>query len=149
MVGPVVRGAGVVRGLVLLVGMLTIVGCGRAKKPWEFVHPVQGVINYQGKPLAEANITLIPVDESIPETVRPTGRTDEDGVFTIGTYSQADGAPAGEYKVLVLRFPVIVTPTSASSGPNNLPKKYSRPETTDLVVTIEEGENSLAPLELN
>lgn len=140
---------GVVRTGVLLAVAVSLCGCGRAKKPWEFVHPVQGQVIYKGKPLADANITLIPVDQEIPGTVRPTARTDSDGAFVVGTYSQADGAPAGEYKVLVLHFPVIVTANSANSGPNSLPAKYARPETTDLKVTIEEGENSLDPIEIN
>jgi hypothetical protein len=126
-----------------------LVGCGKSKQPWEVVHPVSGTVNYQGKPLSDARITLIPKDPEIPSSVRPTATSGEDGTFIVGTYSTDDGAPAGEYKVIVVRFPVIVTASNATSGPNNLPPKYSNASTTDLSVTVEAGANELSPLELN
>ena len=125
-----------------------IVGCSKAKAPWETVYPVEGVVNYQGKPLTDASITLIPQDQDFPSTVRPTARTREDGSFVVGTYSTEDGAPAGDYKVVVVRFPVIVTASNAVSGPNNLPPKYANPSTTTLTVTVDPGTNELPPLEL-
>lgn len=132
-----------------LVLMITLLGCSRAKEPWEIVYPVEGVLNLAGKPLAGASITLIPQDPDVPSTVRPTARSRDDGTFTLGTYSTEDGAPAGDYKVLVLRFPVIVTASNAVAGPNNLPKKYATVQTTDLTVTVNPGEIELEPLELN
>jgi len=126
-----------------------MVGCGKAKEPWEIVYPVEGVLNLGGKPLAGASITLIPQDPDVPTTVRPTGRSRDDGTFSLGTYSTEDGAPVGDYKVLVLRFPVIVTASNAVSGPNDLPKKYASVQTTDLTLTVNSDEVELQPLELN
>lgn len=131
----------------LLVAALTA-GCGQAKQPWEKVYPAKGVVRYRGNPLAGAQITLIPLDESYPSSVRPSATSKEDGAFDIGTYSTADGAPAGDYKVLVLHFPVVGPKESPSPGRNSLPAKYARPETTDLTVTVEEGPTELPPLEL-
>jgi hypothetical protein len=127
---------------------MLLVGCGQAQEPWEKVYPATGVVKYQGKPLAGAMITLIPEDASFPKTVRPTAVTDADGEFEIGTYSSGDGAPAGNYKVLVLHFPVEGSEEAPHAGPNDLPAKYAKAETTDLKVTIDEEETALPPLEL-
>ena len=124
------------------------VGCSKAQEPWEKVYPATGIVKYQGKPLAGAMITLIPEDTSFPKSVRPTAVTDADGEFEIGTYSTGDGAPAGSYKVIVVHFPVEGSEENPHAGPNDLPAKYAKAETTDLKVTIEEEETALRPLEL-
>ncbi len=126
----------------------TVCGCSKAQQPWEIVYPASGVVKYQGQPLAGAVITLVPQDKSFPGSVRPTAITDEEGVFEVGTYSVADGAPAGDYKVVVLHYPVIGTAENPSAGPNDLPAKYAKPETTDLKVTIDEEETEIPVLEL-
>jgi hypothetical protein len=123
-------------------------GCGKAQQPWEQVYPASGVVKFQGQPLAGAVVTLIPQDREFPSTVRPTAVTDEEGAFELGTYSTADGAPAGDYKVLVLHYPVVGTAENPFAGPNDLPPQYAKAETTTLKVTIEEEETELPPLEL-
>jgi hypothetical protein len=126
----------------------TLTGCGQAKQPWEHVYRASGIVTFQGQPLAGAVVTLIPEDGDFPNTVRPTAITDEEGAFEIGTYSTADGAPAGDYKVLVLHYPVVGSPNNPHAGPNDLPSQYARPETTTLKVTIGEAETEIPPLEL-
>ena len=130
----------------MLSGLL--VGCGKAKEPWEVAYPTQGVIKYQGKPLANAQITLVPEDADFPDTVRPRGYTKEDGTFQLSTYSEGDGAPEGKYKVLAMRFPVVGPKESPSQAPNNLPRKYASPDTTDLKVEVQADKTELSPLEL-
>jgi hypothetical protein len=125
-----------------------VTGCGQAKQPWEKVYPASGVVKFQGQPLAGAVVTLIPQDADFPNSVRPTAITDEDGAFEIGTYSTADGAPAGDYKVLVLHYPVAGTAENPYAGPNDLPPQYARAETTTLKVTIDEEDTEIPPLEL-
>jgi hypothetical protein len=134
--------------LVVLSAAILLAGCGKAQEPWEKVYPATGIVKYQGKPLPGATITLIPEDTSFPKSVRPTAVTDADGEFEIGTYSTGDGAPAGNYKVLILHFPVEGPEENPHAGPNDLPEKYAKAETTDLTVTIEEEETVLRPLEL-
>ncbi|MBS0263035.1 MAG: carboxypeptidase regulatory-like domain-containing protein [Planctomycetes bacterium] len=123
-------------------------GCGKAQAPWEIVYPTSGVVKYQGKPLAGAVVTLIPLDKSVPDSVRPTAITDEEGGFEVGTYSSNDGAPAGEYKVLVLHFPTTGTPEYPQAGPNDLPAQFSRAETTPLKVTVDEEPTELKAFEI-
>jgi hypothetical protein len=122
--------------LVLTAGL--VAGCGKAKQPWETVYPATGKIQYKGEGLMGAQVTLFPVDEHVPASVRPTATTDWDGTFQVGTFSSSDGAPAGEYKVVVLHYPVVGSKESPSAGPNDLPKKYATAKTTDLKVTVAE-----------
>ena len=131
----------------LLLGSALLTGCGKAKEPWEVVYPAKGIVKYDGKPLDRAVITLIPQDPDIPETLRPTASTKEDGTFEVGTYSKSDGAPEGKYKVIVLHYPIIGKKESPASGPNDLPRKYSKPETTDLIVEVA-GPTEFKPFEL-
>jgi hypothetical protein len=132
--------------LVLCSALLT--GCGKTKESWEQVYPAKGIVNFGGKPVAGAVISLIPQDPEIPDTVRPTATAKEDGTFEIGTYSKADGAPEGKYKVLVLHYPVIGSKASPAAGPNDLPRKYSKAETTDLLVEVVAPNTEFQPLEL-
>lgn len=123
-------------------------GCGKAKKPWEVTYPAEGIVKFEGVPLAGAQITLIPVDPEIPDSVRPNGFTQADGSFQLRTYSEGDGAPALKYKVLAMRFPVIGPPDNPSQGPNDLPPKYSRPESSDVILEVTSGEGPLGPIDL-
>jgi len=125
-----------------------LAGCGQAKEPWEVAYPTEGVVKFEGKPLAHAQITLVPEDSEYPDTVRPRGFTKEDGTFQLSTYAEGDGAPEGKYKVLAMRFPVVGSKENPSQAPNNLPRKYSNPDTTDLKVEVVAPETELAPLEL-
>lgn len=137
------------RATLALFAAAVLGGCGKAPQPWETVYPASGVVRYQGQPLAGAMVTLIPEDKAFPNSVRPTAITDEDGGFEIGTFSTADGAPAGDYKVLVLHYPVVGDAENPHAGPNDLPAKYAKAETTDLKISIGEEETEIPPLELN
>jgi len=125
-----------------------LTGCGEKAKAWERVYPADGIVNFKGKPLAGAVVTLVPLDDEFPSSVRPTATSKDDGTFQLGTHSAADGAPAGDYKALVLHFPVVGKKDSPSAGPNDLPVKYAKAETTDLKVTIVAGQTNIPPLEL-
>jgi len=125
---------------ILIFGFL---GCSSSKKPWEVTHPATGSIEYKGKPIEAAELTLFPLDQSIPESVRPKGRSTADGKFELGTYSQSDGAPAGKYKITVVRNQIAVSKDTIVTKPNDLPGKYSNLSSTDLVVEIVAGKNEL------
>jgi hypothetical protein len=123
-------------------------GCGAPEEPWDVVYPTSGVVKFHGQPLAGALVTLIPQDQSFPNSVRPTAFTGDDGTFEVGTHATADGAPAGEYKVLVQHFPTIGTADNPQAGPNDLPPQFAKAETTTLRITIAEGPTELQPFEI-
>jgi hypothetical protein len=76
---------------------------------------------------------------------------DEQGRFTLTTFRQGDGAPAGDYVVTVQWF--LATPTPDRSGEyltvNYLPARYGQVESSGLRVTVSPGRNDLAPFELS
>jgi hypothetical protein len=54
---------------------LSLFGCG-GSNPWETVYPATGVLTFKGKPLADAEISLFPVDATAPDGGRRVCRMD-------------------------------------------------------------------------
>ncbi|MBL8851135.1 MAG: hypothetical protein JNG89_15755, partial [Planctomycetaceae bacterium] len=79
---------------------------------------------------------------------RPRARSTSDGAFAVWTYEQGDGAPAGQYKATVIHHEVVVTNGAVGAKPSRIPRKYTRAETTDLVIEIGENETQIPPIEL-
>ncbi len=125
-----------------------ICGCGEANKSWDRVYPVTGVVTHKGKPVKDAELTFFPMDENIPESVRPWAKSSESGEFTLSTYDRGDGAPAGKYKATVVHHEIVVSAGSMGTKPNDLPKKYARKDTTDLIIEVKAEETKLPPLDL-
>lgn len=129
--------------LVCIVVLGTVVTGCNARKPWESTNPATGTIQFKGKPLANADISLYPIDPTFPETVRPRARSAAGGKFSLWTYKEGDGVPAGKYKATVIHNEVAVSKDTVVAKPNDLPIKYSRKDSTDLEVTINAGNNDV------
>ena len=129
-------------GVSLLV--LAALGCSSAEKRVP-VYPVKGSVKVNGKPAAKAVVVFHPLAAADPNVPNPTGEVADDGTFALGTYSAADGAPAGEYAVTVM-WP---TGSSAIGGDaaedDKLGKRYSDPKTSGLKATVAPGPNELTP----
>lgn len=123
-------------------GLTVFSGCAPGN-PWDATHPVSGSIEYKGKSIENAELTLFTLDQSAPDTVRPKGKTGADGKFVLGTYTQNDGAPIGKYKVTVVRNEISVSRDTIVAKPNDLPQKYANLSSTDLEVEITAGQNEL------
>ena len=134
--------------LLLTIVAVAVSGCGKAKEPWETTHPVSGLVTFKGKPVADAELSFFPEDKTYPESVRPRAKSGPDGKFSVWTYEQGDGAPAGRYKVTAVHFEVGLSKDTVITKPNDLPAKYSRLETTDLVVEIKGEESELPAINL-
>jgi hypothetical protein len=131
-----------------LVVTLGFTGCFSSPKPWEITHPASGKVEFKGKPLENAELTLFPIDTKVPESVRPKAKSTAEGKFVLGTYSQSDGAPTGKYKVTVVRNEVSISKDTIVAKPNDLPTKYSILNTTDLQVEIVAGNNEIPTITL-
>jgi hypothetical protein len=126
-------------------------GCGGGKDPREKpVFPASGRVLVNDRPAHEARVMLVPVGTAGGGdgfTPNPFAQVREDGSFEITTYAPGDGAPAGEYAVVVEwrkgRFP-----GSRDRGPDLLNKKYRDPKRSPLRVQITEGKNDLPPFHL-
>ncbi|MDD3469730.1 MAG: hypothetical protein PHE53_07100 [Thermoguttaceae bacterium] len=64
--------------------------------------PVSITITQEGKPLADADVSLFPPDLSAKWAMG--GRTNADGVVKIYTNGEIEGCPSGEYVVLVRKM---------------------------------------------
>jgi hypothetical protein len=73
-------------------------GCGGSGRP--VLYKVTGKVTINGTPLAGADVVFDPVDPTSGAR-GAVGRTRDDGSFVVGTFSNDDGATAGEFKVTV------------------------------------------------
>lgn len=135
---------------VLMIGACCLIsaGCGGSKKPWEKTYPAKGVVTFEGKPLAGARITLVPQNAEFPSSVRPSATTNANGEFELTTFKKQDGAPAGEYKAVVHRYRVGGTPELPSPLPNDMPQKYSKPESSDVKLVVTAPKTEFEPVVL-
>ncbi len=114
------------------------------------LYPARGKADFEGMPIANANVVLEPAWPTPMAFPRPHAVVKEDGSFVVGTYGKEDGVPAGEYKILVTWLTRGPEP-EVEGGPlpeNTLPQRYARFETSGLRVRIEARENQLPPLQL-
>jgi hypothetical protein len=101
------------------------------------------------QPLAGAIVTLYPQGVAEPHATPSKAQTDTTGRFRVGTFADDDGAPAGEYVITVIRYPVQKQGDGGyTAGPNDVPKKYASPKTTDLRVHLDDGKTDIPTLAL-
>jgi hypothetical protein len=133
--------------LALLAAFFCASGCGPQRKA---VYPVRGRVLVDGKPAAHAQVAFHAVDAA--GDPHPVGNADGDGYFSLTTYKQGDGAPAGEYLVTVLW--VLATPVPGPGGGqeyqgvSHLAPRYARADTSGLRATVAPGGTELAPFQL-
>ncbi len=130
---------------VLLVSLIassaSLSGCDRDKL---VTYPVRGKLLFDGKPVAYATIAFHPLEPNEGKPIRPVATVDADGSFTLSTYGKNDGAPAGEYIVTVeWRRAEKTQGGDYQPGPNRLPARYGKQETSHLRAMVEPGPNDL------
>ena len=133
--------------LPLLVLPLAVLGCGENSSRLK-THPVEGSVQFEGRPLEGAFVVLHPKGASDPKFLPAHAKTDAMGKFKPSTYDALDGAIAGEYSVTVEYTQLVKTDDGVVPGPNLLPAKYANPTTTDVTIHIAEGENKLPVINL-
>ncbi|MGL4512062.1 MAG: hypothetical protein ACRCT8_03155 [Lacipirellulaceae bacterium] len=146
------------RGLPLLVAaglVVATLGCGDGKIAR---HPVRGKVTIAGKPVEGAMVYFCPVGGSDAlQKERPVALTDAAGDFQLTTFVKGDGAPAGDYKVMIRGGgssvdPRRMTPEQAREAAKQkkltVPPRYGFPDQSGLTATVAEGDNALAPFDL-
>jgi hypothetical protein len=117
------------------------------------LHPARGKVLVDGKPAVGATIVFHPVEKASQGTLAPAGVVQSDGSFVLSTYAPGDGAPAGEYLVVI---------TLASDAPprdgkppqvvkenkQEVLQAYTFLRTTPLRATIKEGPNEILPFKI-
>jgi hypothetical protein len=86
----------------LLTALLCALGCSSGGPPLPKTYPAAGIVVFKsGKPMTGGSLELTTTEDTL---LRVVGTIDSDGHFTLSTRkdnSRADGAPAGEYRVMV------------------------------------------------
>ena len=122
---------------------LLVAGCGPSRPT---TIPVSGTVTLDGKPVAGAQVMLLPEEEGRPAQ----GTTDEAGEFTLGTFETADGALPGSHAVTVVARRISGVNADADGLEGDIapggvkvqwlvPQRYSDPKTSGLTVTVESG----------
>ena len=150
-----------------MIGALLLAGCsGGGALTTEYV---EGVVTFDGQPVAEATVMFVPVAEG--QGLSATGMTDAQGVYRLTaanlegkTAAPGTGTLPGEYYVGVIKS-VSETPmseeeahekgvpyvaTQAGEAPpitHEIPQKYNNPKESGLKATVQSGKNTI-PLEL-
>jgi hypothetical protein len=115
---------------------------GRKQAP---VYPVQGQVSVLGKPATGALVVFHPMGNEDPRAPRPSGYVREDGSFSLTTYTPDDGAPEGEYRVVISWTDPAARPDPASGEvPNRLPARYASPTSSGLSAKVEPGSENRA-----
>ena len=84
--------------VLFLVGLSQILGCGSDQVP---THAIEGIVEFEdGSPLKFGNIEFY----SAEHKVNASGKINRDGTFTVGTYSENDGAVAGNQQIAILQI---------------------------------------------
>jgi hypothetical protein len=123
------------------VAALLIASCGGGPK----LYPVRGKVLYLDQPAEGATVVFQPVNSG-PDSAMPSGTVGADGMFTLRTHPHGEGAPAGEYVVVVTWLPP--NAREFETPPNKLPGKYSSPTDSPLRATVKPGTNELEPFRL-
>ena len=105
-------------------------------------------------PLALAACTLqpaAPADLKLWPMGFPTAMVQSDGKFHFSCFAENDGAPEGEYKLLVTWMEGDGIPNEDPEAPkpqNRVDAKYASAESTPLTVTVEKKANQIPRIEI-
>jgi hypothetical protein len=132
----------------MLGALVTLGGCGRSDTGREPTFPTRGAITFEGKPIGGAFLALHPRNPSPAGVPSSTAHVLPDGTFELSTYESGDGAPAGNYIVTVQWHKLMKNHGDFVPGPNLLPRKYSSPDTSNIVIEVAAAANVLPVISL-
>jgi hypothetical protein len=121
---------------------LLTASCGSGRKT---VYPVRGkVLDARQKGAAGAVVYFNPLDPNYGDLNKPVGKVAEDGTFTLTTYEQGDGAPAGEYAVTIVWPTPRKTPLDPEGG-DQLQGKFADPKSSTIRFTVKKEPGNDVP----
>jgi len=133
----------------LLVLGCVVLGCGPGGPSKKVCYAVKGELTVGGKPAEGATVMFQPRDANPAEWSEgyPRAKVGPDAKFQVSTYGENDGAPAGEYVILVT-WEAPNPGNEEASGPDRLGGKYIDPAKSQLKATIEPRPNELPAIRL-
>jgi hypothetical protein len=133
--------------------VVCLAACSPSGPKKKICYPVKGSLFVKGKPAEGALVTLQPKEVGNPNdwpSGFPRAHVAADGKFEVETYKEKDGAPTGEYIVLVSwEIPNPPDPRKDDPGvTDKLGRRYSNSSTSTLTAKIEAGPTELPPIRL-
>jgi hypothetical protein len=124
-------------------------GCSKGGTSKKVCYPVKGELTVQGKPAEGATVMFQPRDANPAEWSDgyPRATVGADGKFQVSTYGENDGAPAGDYVILV-SWEAPNPTNEEASGPDRLGGRYIDPAKSKLNAKIEPRPTELPPIRL-
>lgn len=128
--------------------VLLFSGCGGREYPPTY--ETSGAITLDGAPVEGVTVSFLPQDGQQPAN----GKTDSNGRYRLTSFTRNDGAMAGGFAVVMMKFPkieVVTTPTGTPWDPDNetdeynpddgeeeneLPEKYADSKTSGMTATV-------------
>jgi hypothetical protein len=110
------------RILLLVVGVLLVgtAGCGKSQ------NRLSGTVKFEdGTPLSQGSVVFL------KEGYMARGSIQSDGSYTVGSLTENDGLPDGEYQVYI-EGAEVEDPQSPSGMRSMVDKKMNSPQTSDL-----------------
>ena len=115
------------------------------------LHPVKGTVLYEDKPAEGATVVFHPVNGPA-DAPKPSGVVGKDGTFTLRTHPHGEGAPEGDYVVLVTWFDAPAAAKKEGRDPpepkSKISELYADAAQSGLKATVKPGENKLEPFRL-
>ncbi|MCZ2343298.1 MAG: hypothetical protein LC104_16115 [Bacteroidales bacterium] len=132
----------------LTVAAFLLCGCGEEPRP--LCQPVSGVIQVNGKPTKDLLISYHPQTATPRNAIAATGRSDEEGRYTLSSFLPNDGAPPGEYTITVV-WPTSFQQIGGQDFPvgDRLGGVYANKANATWKATIREGESQLPLIEIS
>jgi hypothetical protein len=112
------------------------------------VYPVRGKVVYDGKPAAGVKVYFNPAEGPRAPGVpaNPSAVTGPDGTFSLTTLTDGDGAPEGNYQVILL-WPAEGEEGGDVGGPDRLLGWYEASR-SKLSVTVKPGDNDVPTIQV-
>ena len=120
--------------LVLVCVMLSGCGDGRGARV-----PVSGMVTIDGEPLQHGSVTFVPVKIAGAAARAGGGSIDEQGRFSVSSYTPNDGLLPGKYQVMVGS----AEPLGETAQRWHAPKKYANMKTSGFEIEVAGGMEEL------
>ena len=119
------------------------VGCDGEDADLPATTTVSGTVAFKGDKLTEGTVMFHP--QGTKGGHPATGDIGENGIFTLTTFDKADGAVVGNHIVTVQQFPKGANPGFEDQAPGyvKIPPKYTTAKTSDLLVEVKPGPNTI------
>jgi hypothetical protein len=118
------------------IGLLVLLATGCGQSDWG---QLSGTVLLNGQPVGPGTITLEPVSADRAGAIASFAA---DGKYTVMSAGRKEGAPVGEYQVMIHGGDSFGEETVGPKPKSAIPPRYANPNTSDLKVTIEGGENT-------